>query len=310
MAASNSSTYRKRFGFMPNPAVAREIASLDAQADCQRIVFLLTAYEFPWDITRSLEVALFYTYASDTVSKLLDSTREFKDHGQKRYDDTRLLIAHFMESGWDGDVGSRALARINQTHGNYRIPQDDFLFVLWTFIEFPMRWTAEFSWRPMTAHEKDAWFNFWCEIGRRMGLVGIPSTKSAFDAFVQDYSQRHFVPAEASARVADATLDIIRGWLPAPLHGLVAPAVSSLIDEPAFLAAVHLQPAPALMQKAVKSSLRALARLKRVCVIGGYPTLLADAPNRTYPGNRYEVEELKPVHLQRREGASGGGDAA
>ena len=81
----------------------------------------------------------------------------------------------------------------------------------------------------------------------------------------------------------------------------MAPAVSSLIDEPAFLAAVHLQPAPALMQKAVKSSLRALARLKRVCVIGGYPTLLADAPNRTYPGNRYEVEELKPVHLQRRQ---------
>ena len=300
MTSHSGRKYSKKLGFMPNPAVAREIAGLDAQADCQRIVYLLTAYEFPWDITRSLEVALFYTYASDTVSKLLDRTREFQDHGQKRYDDTRLLIAHFMESGWDGDVGRRALARINQTHGNYRIPQDDFLFVLWTFIEFPMRWTSEFSWRPMTAHEQNAWFNFWCEIGRRMGLVGIPESKPAFEAFVQAYGERHFVPDDASARVAEATLAIVRAWLPAPLKGLVAPAVASLIDEPAFLAAVKLKPAPVLMRKVVRHSLKALAGMKRVIVMGGYPTLLADAPNRTYPGNRYEIEALEPAHLQQR----------
>lgn len=81
MAQSHSTSYGKHWGFMPNPQVAREIASLDAQKDCQRIVYLLTAYEFPWDITRSLEVALFYTYGSDTVSALLDRTGEFKDHG-------------------------------------------------------------------------------------------------------------------------------------------------------------------------------------------------------------------------------------
>lgn len=300
MAQNHSASYGKHWGFMPNPQVAREIASLDAQKDCQRIVYLLTAYEFPWDITRSLEVALFYTYGSDTVSALLDRTGEFKDHGQKRYDDTRLLIAHFMESGWDGEVGSRALARINKTHGNYRIPQEDFLFVLWTFIEFPLRWTAEFSWRPMTAHEQLAWFNFWSEIGRRMGLVDIPTSKPAFDAYVTRYRQQHFIPAEASARVAEATLHIIRGWLPSPLHGFVAPAVTSLIDEPDFLAAVHLKPAPKWMQVTVKGSLKALARVKRVYALGRYPTLLADAPNRTYPGNRYDIDALEPAHLQRR----------
>lgn len=298
---SQAPRYRKRWGFMPNPAVAREIAQLDAQADCQRIVYLLTAYEFPWDINRSLEVALFYTYGSDTVSALLDRTREFSDHGQKRYDDTRLLIAHFMESGWEGEFGRRAIDRINKTHGHYRIPQDDFLFVLWTFIEFPMRWTAELSWRAMTSHEQAAWFHFWCEIGRRMGLLDIPATKAAFDEFVAAYRHRHFLPATPSARVAEATLNIIRGWLPKPMHGMVAPAVTSLLNESDFLAAVQLQPAPPLMRQAVKGSLKALARVKRLCVLGRYPSLVSEAPNRTYPGNRYAIDALAPVHLQRRQ---------
>ena len=298
-----ATVYRKRFGFMPNPEVAREIAMLDAQRDCQRIVHLLTAYEFPWDITRSLEVALFYTYGSDTVSRLLDRTREFADHGQKRYDDTRLLIAHFMESGWDGDVGRRALARINETHGHYRIPQDDFLFVLWTFIEFPIRWTARYGWRAMTAHEQAAWFRFWHGIGERMGMTGIPASKLEFDAWVREYRRRHFTPDAASARVAEATLDILRGWLPRPLHGLVAPVVASLLDgEDDFLAAVSLKRAPALLRDGVGGALRGLAGIKRVVALGAYPTLLAGAPNRTYPGNRYQIEDLEPVHLQRREG--------
>ena len=34
---------------------------------------------------------------------------------------------------------------------------------------------------------------------------------------------------------------------------------------------------------------------------------LADTPNRTYPGNRYSIEQLKPVHLQRVEGEAPSG---
>lgn len=58
----------------------REIESLDAGADVQRIVQLMAQYEFSWDIQRALEVALFYTYASEPVSKLLDRTGEFERH--------------------------------------------------------------------------------------------------------------------------------------------------------------------------------------------------------------------------------------
>lgn len=294
-------TYRKRWGFRPNPAVAAEIASLDAKADCQRIAHLLTAYEYSWDMTRALEVALFFTYGSNTVSRLLDRTGEFREHGQKRYDDTRLLIAHFMDTGWDGEVGRSAIARMNKSHAHYRIPNDDFLFVLWTFIDFPIRWTDEFAWRPMTRHEQTAWFHFWIGIGERMGLKDLPATRSEFDAFVHTYRQRHFVPDAASANVARATLKIMEDWLPAPLRPLVSLVVFSLIEDPDFIAAVGGKASPAWFRHGVRGGLRLLGRVKRVWAMGDYPIRAESAINRTYPGNRYQVEQLAPDRLRKAE---------
>src|SRR5665647_257440 len=117
---------RKRFGILRSRSVRREIAALDPVADCQRIVRLLACYEFPFDITRCLELALFHTYGSVAVSRLLDRTGEFRKAGQKRYDDTRLLIAHFLEDGYDGAFGKPALERMNAIHARFAIPNDDF----------------------------------------------------------------------------------------------------------------------------------------------------------------------------------------
>ena len=102
MTAAFPAVYRKRFLLLRNPAIRAEIASLDADLDCQRIVHLLACYEFPFDITRSLELALFHTYGSVSVSRLLDRTGEFCKFGQKRYDDTRTR------------AGPRAVGTINR----------------------------------------------------------------------------------------------------------------------------------------------------------------------------------------------------
>lgn len=298
--------HAKTWGFRPNPAVAAEIATLDAERDCQRIVHLLTAYEFPFDITRALEVALFYTYGSDTVSALLDRTGEFRNHGQKRYDDTRLLIAHFMDTGWDGDVGRRAIARMNASHAHFRIPNDDFLFVLWTFIDFPIWWMGHFGRRPFTRHEQLAWFTFWHTIGGKMGLRDIPASKAAFDQFVDQYKRVHFVPCEASRRVAEATVTILENWFPAPLRPLVSPVVYALQEDPQFLRAVGATPSPRWLGALVRGSLRLLGRLQRHVVITAYPQTQDSVINRTYPDNRYEIEELAPDRLRQAEAVKAG----
>jgi hypothetical protein len=119
---------------------ARAIAALDAEVDYQRIAFLLSAYEFPWDIERSLEFALFRTYAVPSISGLLAKTREFERRPRKRYDDTELILAEIRENGLDSARGRAALARMNAMHGRFRIANEDMLYVLSTFLLEPIRW--------------------------------------------------------------------------------------------------------------------------------------------------------------------------
>ena len=274
-------------------SVRREIASLDSLGDCQRIVHLLVAYEFPFDLLRATEMALFHTFGSRSVARLLDRTGEFATRGQKRYDDTRLLIAQFIERGWDDEAGRRSLEQMNHIHARFRIPNDDYLFVLWTFVDFPLRWVDDYGWRAFTPHERAAWFNFWREIGHRMGLRDVPSTPAAFDEFALAYEAREFVHDAANQRVAEATVATMAAWLPGPLRFAVRPVVSCLVPARLLPAIGFAAPSRGLAM-VVRAALKLRARLKRVVSFERHPALLANSRNRTYPGNRYRIESLGP----------------
>ena len=61
---------------MPPHAALQEILLLDPDRDHLRIVYLVSFQEFPWDTTRSLEVALMRTFAGPLTSALLAQTGE------------------------------------------------------------------------------------------------------------------------------------------------------------------------------------------------------------------------------------------
>src|SRR5437763_2593689 len=146
------------------PTILEQIQALDPESDHQRIVFLSTRYEFPFDTTRSLEFALFRTFCVPGISALLDRTGEFHNRAQKRYDDTDLIVSELMQRGYDSERGRRALSRMNQQHARFAIANEDFLYVLSTFIYEPIRWNARFGWRAMCDEERLAMFHFWREV--------------------------------------------------------------------------------------------------------------------------------------------------
>ena len=113
--------------------VLAEIESLDGVKDHQRIVFLSTRVDFPFDTTRALELALLRTFCVPSIAALLDKTKEIERRPQKRYDDTDIIVSEMMESGYDTDRGGAALRRMNEIHSRFKISNEDFLYVLSTF---------------------------------------------------------------------------------------------------------------------------------------------------------------------------------
>jgi hypothetical protein len=147
--------------------ILREIEQLDPERDHVRIYHLSSGYDFSWETVRALELALYRTYCVPSISALLDRTGEFQHRTQKQYDDTSLIVAEISEWGYDTERGRAALRRMNQIHGRFQISNDDFLYVLSTFVFVPIRWIERFGWRRYTDHERLATFHFWREVGRR-----------------------------------------------------------------------------------------------------------------------------------------------
>ena len=63
---------------MADSASLQKIKSLDPEKDHWEIARLSAFYEFPWDNTRALELALFRTFAVPCISAILANSREFE----------------------------------------------------------------------------------------------------------------------------------------------------------------------------------------------------------------------------------------
>ena len=271
----------------------QEIKTLDPVTDHQRIVQLDACYEFPWDLTRSLELALFRTYAVPSISKLLARTGEFTERTQKRYDDTELLIRNFVDWGYDSERGRRAIDRMNAIHGRFRISNDDFKYVLTTFVCEPIRWNERFGWRRMVEQETLSLYYFWCEVGRRMGIDDIPDTYDAFFKFNEVYERTHFRFHEDNRAVGTATRDLFASWFPAPFSPLTKRAVYSVMEDHVLDAFGFPRPTR-VERRAVEGALRARAViLNKMRRPRTTPQIQSDEPHRAYP-TLPPIEHLGP----------------
>jgi len=269
-----------------------EILLLDPFADHERIVYLDTCFEFPFDTTRSLELALFRTFAVPSIGRLLDSTGEFGERAQKRYDDTDLILSTIAEAGYSSEVGKRAIRQMNRIHGRFEIANEDFLYVLSTFVYEPIRWNARFGWRPLVEQERLASFHFWRAVGARMAIEEIPADFADFERFNVDYERRLFRRTDAGMRVGKATREMFLSWFPLAPRRIGAPVIHALLDDP-LLDAFGFPRPPRLLRRAATTGLHLRGRMVAALPPRRRPRLRTRMRHRTYPGG-YTLETLGP----------------
>ncbi len=272
--------------------ILQQVLQLDPKKDCQEIAFLVGTYEYPWLIRKALEFALFRTYGIPKSSRLLDSTSQFYSHGQRRYDDTTLLIAEIVEHGYDSDRGLRAIKMMNRMHGKYDISNEEMLYVLSTFIYEPIRWSTRFGWRTPTHHENLANYYFWLEIGKRMGIKDIPDTYEKFEQYNIDYERNNYAYDPANRRVADGTIQIMLDWYPKFLHPIIREVIYAMIDDP-LRKAFGYPKAHAVLRWSVPMGLKLLAQIVKRMPPRKEPYLLTQMSTPSHP-HGYEIEKLGP----------------
>lgn len=269
----------------------KEIQRLDPERDFLEIYRLTVTYEFPWDITRALELALYRTYAVPSIGRLLDETAELTGRSQKRYDDTALLLDTVVEHGFETDEGRTAVRRINQMHRSYDISNDDMRYVLCTFVVTPKRWLDSFGWRRLCCHELGAFAAYYRALGTRMGIKDVPGTYEEFEDTLDAYEREHFGWDEGARRVSDATLALMGSWYPAPLAPVVRGASLALLDDSLLRAFRYRRPGP-VARGLTRGALRLRARAVRLLPPRRTPHYARQNPEiKGYPEG-YEIAEL------------------
>lgn len=276
---------------MSKKPYSARIATLDPEQDHKEIAFLLTCHCFPWDMERALEFALFRTFAVPSISKILAGTGEFTTRPRKRYDDTELILYEILEHGMDSLRGNKAIIRMNEMHSRFRIANEDFLYVLSTFIFEPIRWMDRFGWRPFTDLERQSIFVNYCKLGQRMQIANIPGSLGDFEEFNLAYEREHFSFSPANQLIGNKTVELLLGfYLPKILHPLGRPFVYSLMDAPLREAMGFPNP-NGLYGATCRFLLGVRAGILRLVPEKAKPKLGTSRRRPSYPKG-YQIEEL------------------
>jgi ER-bound oxygenase mpaB/B'/Rubber oxygenase, catalytic domain len=291
---------------MARSNVLEEIESLDPERDFARISYLSICFDFPWDVAHALDLALLKGSCVPSISGLQARTGEFVERTQKRYDDTLLILAELLESGYDSERGRAAQRQMNRLHHRFAIANDDYLYILSTSVVEPIRFNARFGWRPYSWKEKQAYFHLWAAIAHRMAIKAIPSTFEDLERFHDDYERKHFAFSPSNRANAVAMVEMFGGWYPAPFRPAVRAGIRALLADDVLDALGLARPGP-VTRALVEGALRLRARLLRIGPRRTRPFMQTRQRNRTYP-HGHRVEELgaaKPAWLHEETAAPG-----
>jgi hypothetical protein len=270
-----------------------EIHRLDAEADCRRITEILTTHEFPWDIEQALSLALYRTYAVPSIGQLLAETREFLDRTQRRSDDTALILTEIMRHGFEPGRGRDALRRMNQMHRSYDISNDDYLYVLSTFVVMPVRWINDlgYGWRRLTEHEITANTNYYRLLGKHMGIKEIPETYDEFYELFDSYEIAHFGYSEGGRAVSDATLRLMVDTVPRWQQPVFRKFTMALLDD-RLIQAFRYDPPSRFWRTAAHLAMRLRAKIVRFMPPRVEPYRIENNPKiKSYP-NGYDPRRI------------------
>jgi len=136
-----------------------------------------------------------------------------------------------IDHGLDHPRGRIATRRLNQIHRRFAIGDDDYRYVLGTLVFVGQRWIDRYGWRALCCHERQAMYEFYSRLGRRLGVHDIPDNPTEFEQWYDQFEARRFARTDAAVTLMAATKGLL-AELPRPLVPVGRRMVDALLDAP------------------------------------------------------------------------------
>ena len=162
-----------------------------------------------------------------------------------------------------------------------------------TLLVLPLRWTERHGWRRLTELEKRAATDFYAELGRQMGLEGVPATFAEAERFLDEYEDRNMGPSPEGAMLLNATAAAFARRIPARLRRFTPTILALMMDKPQVAVALGLKPAPAALRVPFNAVLRFRALKARRRPLPTEPIFVPGGSLSAYPDG-YTLDQIGP----------------
>jgi hypothetical protein len=122
---------------------------------------------------------------------------------------------------------------MNWIHARYgaAVSNGDLIHTLALFVLEPLRYIDEYEWRKLERIEKVALFQYWKEIGNRMGMVGIPETLDDLIVWTRNYEQKHMFYSPNNTKCYEGAVNLYLRDLPPTIRPVAKSLADSLMED-------------------------------------------------------------------------------
>lgn len=279
---------------------SHELSLMDPATEYEEMYRRLALYEFGLQMQMGLHLAFYRTFSTPRIAAVLGMTGHMDADPHKRAYDTGLVMYELIADGLSGPRGRKMVSLLNRVHKPWPIPDEDFTYVLATFIVVPTRWLDRAGWRPLSLAEREAVWRFYAELGRRMNLQQIPNSYQASADFLDRYEAAHLAPSVDGARLMAKTQSVLTDLLPGVFKPVTDHITTALLNDSRLSEALSLPRRRAWAASGLDLGLRVSATVERFLPPAKSPWFSAGKPSsaKVYGGG-YSLEELGPSRDQR-----------
>ncbi len=182
---------------------------------------------------------------------------------------------------------------VNQMHRKVPISEDQYSYVLTTFIVPTLRFMDSYGWRPSTETEKQAVTIYYRRVGQLMGLSWLPASYEEAARFFDAYEATNLAPSPEGASLMQVTQDVLATRMPRALRRASPTLVRLMLDD-RLCKALSLRPPAPVARRAFSLAMAARGAVVKRRPPRAEPRFRPGCNGKDVYPHGYELTDLGP----------------
>lgn len=220
--------------------------------DWMQTYIRLVQHDMSAEAFTGFQLAFLRPFAVPQMADVLTASGSINRDAERRAYTTGLMMYEVINGQLESPRARRVISQINRAHARFTISDDDFAYVLDSFIVVPTRHMDWMGWRKTTNFEREATWRFYCRLAKLMNITSPPdSFEHAVERF-DAYEAQHVRRSANTYKLGAQTIAVLQNRLPPPLRRLAPRLFSTQLNDPPVAEALGLPPAPAILTRAIR----------------------------------------------------------